>query len=455
MKFYLSIIIPIICIGFLGCNKKPDTSPGETVRQVRGSMVEMKDVPNEINGFGTLSFIKKIDVTSPQDGVIKNMPYREGDIVSKGNLIAELENPRITLAVGRSENSLSQAKSALDLTQARLLEGEFSAEAQILNIEKSEDELRQAKKNYEEQERKFKDQEALYEAGGITEEAIKSGRFSLETLMEDIRIKEKELDIRRIGFRDQDLRAAGMPVPLNAEEKKRSLIRLSTSAMRAELGAAEASLDAAEKELQAARLAESELKIYSPAPGTIGARYLEIGERIKQEDKIFTLMDTESLYAIFPVRESDGLLLNRGMEAVVRVDGTGGTYSGSVDLVSPAADSQSFTFQVRVLLPEEVVASSTVNGEVSLKPGMFARVSIIPGPPRKIIAVPEAALFNKRNNEASVFIVQGNILTERTVSFGTSIEEYREILSGLSIGEVVVIRPDTNLREGSYVSVIE
>ncbi|MCL2129363.1 MAG: hypothetical protein FWH35_03305, partial [Treponema sp.] len=81
MKFYLLIIIPIICIGFLGCNKKPDTSPGETVRQVRGSMVEMKDVPNEINGFGTLSFIKKIDVTSPQDGVIKNMPYREGDIV--------------------------------------------------------------------------------------------------------------------------------------------------------------------------------------------------------------------------------------------------------------------------------------------------------------------------------------------------------------------------------------
>jgi RND family efflux transporter MFP subunit len=442
-------------MSFSGCHKKQDTASGETVRQVRGGVVQMKDVPNEINGFGTLSFLKKIDIAAPQDGVIKRIPFREGDVVKSGNLIVELENQRITLAVGRAENSLSQSQSALELGRSKLLEGEFSAEAQILTIEKAEDELAQTKRNYEEQERKHNDQEALYEAGGITEDAIRTSRFSMETQQENIRLQEKELEIRRIGFRDQDLQSAGMQVPTDPEEKKRAFIRLSTATLRAELAAAEASLDAARKELQAARLAQTELKIVSPAPGTIGVRYLEVGERVKQEDKILTLIDTESLYAIFPVRESEALLLNRGMEAVVRVDGTGGTYAGSVDLVSPSADSQSFTFSVRVLIPPEVVASSTVSGEVTLKPGMFARVSIILGPPHKVVTVPESALFNRRNNEGSVFVVSGNTLSERTVHMGSSLGEDREIVSGISAGEVVVLRPDTNLREGDYVSAVD
>jgi RND family efflux transporter MFP subunit len=456
MKNYtLMMIAFMVSIGLLGCSKKQNISIGETARQVRGAVVQMKDVPNEINGFGTLSFLKKIDVAAPQDGVIKSIPFREGDVVKSGNLIIELENQRISLAVGRAENSLSQSQSALELARSRLLEGEFSVEAQILNIEKAGDELAQAKRNYEEQERKHNDQEALYEAGGITEDAIRSSRFSLETQRENIRLQEKELEIRRIGFRDQDLRAAGMEVPSNPEEKKRAFIRLSTATLRAELAAAEASLDAARKELQAARLAQTELRITSPAPGTIGARYLEVGERVKQEDKILTLIDTESLYAVFPVRESDTLLLSRGMEAIVRVDGTGGTYGGSVDLVSPSADSQSFTFSVRVLIPPEVVAASMVSGEATLKPGMFARVSIILGPPRKVVTVPESALFNKRNNEGSVFVVSGNTLSERTVSIGISLGEDRETLSGVSIGEVVVLRPDANLKEGEYVSVVD
>jgi RND family efflux transporter MFP subunit len=209
------------------------------------------------------------------------------------------------------------------------------------------------------------------------------------------------------------------------------------------------------KELQAAQLAERELRIFSPARGTIGVRYLEAGERVKQEDKILTLIDTESLYAVFPVRESEALLLSRGMKAVVRVDGTGGTYEGIVDLVSPSADSQSFTFSVRVLIPPEAAASSAGLREAGLKPGMFARVSIILGPPRQAVIVPESALFNKKNTEGSVFVVSGNRLSERSVTMGSSLGEDREIGVGVSAGEVVVLRPDTNLREGDYVSVVD
>jgi RND family efflux transporter MFP subunit len=212
-------------------------------------------------------------------------------------------------------------------------------------------------------------------------------------------------------------------------------------------------MEAAVKELESARLAQSELKIRSSSGGTVGARYFEEGERVKREDKILTLMDTESLYAVFPVREADALRLERGMPARVSLDGTGGTYGGAVDLVAPAADSQSFTFTVRVLLSPEEIASG--NGEGRPKPGMFARVSITLGPPRKAVVIPGGVILNQGDDEGVVFVISGNTVYERKVLLGMSLGEDRIVASGLSPGDPVVLRPDGNLRDGSYVVLAE
>jgi RND family efflux transporter MFP subunit len=438
---------------FSGCIAPPEPGNTEAPRRVRGAVVGEKDIPNEISGFGTLSFLKKVDIAAPQDAVVAVLYYREGDKVKPGDRLALLENPRISLAVGRAKNTFTQARAALDLARSRLLEGEFQAEAQILNLEKAEAELEQARKVHREQERKHRGEEALYEAGGITEEAIRSGRFALASEEEQLRLMERDLEIRRVGYRDQDLVAAGFPLPKSEAEQRRLFIALSTASLRAEFQAAQASLEAASKELESTLLAESELVIESSMTGTVGALYVEAGERVKQEDKILTLMDTESLYGVFPVREEDALRLEQGMAAKVSLDGTGGTYEGTVDLVSPIADSQSFTFSVRVLLSPESIARGM--GETLPKPGMFARVSITLGPPRKVVVVPDSAILNKKNNRGVVFVINGNNVHEREVGFGVSLGEEREIETGLLPGDLVAARPDGSLREGAYVSVVE
>ncbi|MDR3166549.1 MAG: efflux RND transporter periplasmic adaptor subunit, partial [Treponema sp.] len=186
----------------------------------------------------------------------------------------------------------------------------------------------------------------------------------------------------------------------------------------------------------------------------VGGRYFEEGERVQREDKLFTLMDTESLYAVFPLGEADALRLEKGMPARVRLDGTGREYTGAVDLVAPQADSQSFTFLVRVLIPPEA-AGNDLERDPPLKPGMFARVSVSSGPPRTAVVIPESALINRKNNEGTVFVIRNNTLTERKVQTGEALGEDREICSGLEPGEVVVEKPDTGLREGVYVSLAD
>jgi RND family efflux transporter MFP subunit len=260
---------------------------------------------------------------------------------------------------------------------------------------------------------------------------------------------EREMEIRSIGLRDVDLQRAGLfpDGGFSSEAEHRSaLIRLSVSTLRAETEAAEAQLEAAVKELESVRIALAELTIYSPAAGTIGARYLEEGERVKKEDKLCTLMETNSLYVIFALKETDALRLSEGMAAKVTVDGAGGIYDGTVDLVSPQADSQSFTFTVRVLLPRAVVGA-----EEKLRPGMFARVTVRLGSEKPILMVPETAVVNRKDDQGTVFVIHQGIASEREIRFGLLAGSNREIRSGLKAGEVVTVKPEAMLREGSHV----
>jgi RND family efflux transporter MFP subunit len=442
------LIIQLTTLFFIACEKQPGIN--NDIRKVNGTSAVIREFEDEASGFGSLSFVSKVDITSPHDAVIKKLIYREGDFVKQGVVVLLLENPQIQLTVERAENNYSQALAACNLSESRLLEGSFQAEAQLLAFEKAEAELAFAKRKWQEDKRRHQNQETLFEAGGIHTEAILVSRFSLDSEWEQILLMEKELEIRKIGCRDQDLVKAGIEVPINENERKNAVVSLMTSGLKAELEAARARLDAAEKELSSANIALSELTVRSPASGIVGARYLEEGERIRSQDKILSLIDTASLYAIFPVREKDALRIEKGMRVSVLIDGTGETRNGYVDLVYPQADNMSLSFLVRALLKDEDTA-----GFNKLKPGMFARITVTLGPPKQVICISETSIFNQKNNEGFVFIVNGSALAERKILLGSVHGEDREITAGLNAGEIVVQRPDSDLREGTNVLLME
>ena len=442
-------ILPLFFIAAaFSCSKAKASSEGYIPR-IKATAVEERLMAEEVSGFGSLFFLTKVDVNAPQEGMIRRIYYREGMAVPKGARIIDLENPQIELAVGRAENAYSQAAAALKLARSRQLEGEFNAEAEILGIAKSEAEYAQSKKILEEQRRKTEDQEKLYAAGGLSDEAIRESKFNFLNAEEQLRLMEQDLEIRTVGLRDEDLKRTDLyPASgFNSEKERRfALVILATLTLRAETEAAEAQLEAAAKELESVHLAKSELTVYSPAAGIVGARYLEEGERVKKDDKIFTLMDTGSLYAIFSLRENDALRLRKGMTARVKVDGTGEVYDGTVDLISPQADSQSFTFSVRVLLAPEVITA-----DEKLKPGMFARITVLLDEEHSVLTVPESAVGNRKDDGGSVFVISQGRVTERNVRFGLLYGDNREICSGLKAGEVVALHSDASLKEGLHV----
>ena len=443
-------ILSICCLFFplllFSCSKSTVLENNESPIPVRMVPVILKENPDEVKGFGSLSFLKKYEVVSTLEGTMETLNFREGDRIMQGDIAAIIHNPQINLAARRSEDSYSQALAALDLSYVRLRDSGFNTEIRLLENEKVREEIFQAEKILEEERRKSQNREALYEAGGLSDEAIREERFRLASMETQILFMERELEVRRVGLREDDLIAAGLPVPVEKNDLRQALIFLATAGLRAEVAAARANLEAAAREMESSHLMERELKILSPGSGIVGARYVESGEKIKRDDRILTIMDTDSLYAFFPVPESEASKLEKGLTAYVS-SGTDEIYEAKVDLISPQADNQSFTFMVRVLLEP---------GEKSqLKPGMFARVSIPINREKQLIFIPEAALTAKNDNTGKVFTVKNNTLSERNVIFGGRYGEEREIISGLEPGEVVILNPGPVHKEGLHVALFE
>ena len=444
MKVKLSelILLFFVFTSLASCRGNQIPEQNNSPPLVRISIAEERDHREEINGFGSLTYTKKFEVFSALDGTMDTLYFREGDLIYTGDLIAVINNPQVNLAVRRAEEAYSQALAALDIAMVRLRDSVYHAEIRLLQNQKSREELIQAEIVLEEERRKSRNREALYEIGGISDESIREERFRLDSLETQVHFMARDLEIQMVGFREEDLVSAGMPVPPDPEELRQALISLATMGPRAEAAGARANLESAGRELESSRLMEKELLIYSPGPGIVGARYVEEGERIKRDDRIITILETDSLFAVFPVPETEADKLEKGMSAVVSTM-AGDLYEAVIDMVSPQADFQSLTFMVRVLIHPH-------NG-TRLRPGMFARISIPVKTDNKMIFIPEAALSSVRDNTGRVFVLNNNILSERNLILGSRIGDEREILSGLTAGEAVILNPTSIHKEGLYV----
>jgi RND family efflux transporter MFP subunit len=138
---------------------------------------------------------------------------------------------------------------------------------------------------------------------------------------------------------------------------------------------------------------------------------------------------------------SGGLKLGQ----VLRVDlsETNQDLQGTLVELSSAADPAARTVPAKVALP-------AVPG---VRSGQFARIQV-PGAPIRVMLVPESSLVRHGQIEAVFIADKDSQAVLRIVKTGALHRERREILSGLSETERIVIDPPAGLREGSKLEVL-
>jgi membrane fusion protein (multidrug efflux system) len=99
-----------------------------------------------------------------------------------------------------------------------------------------------------------------------------------------------------------------------------------------------------------------------------------------------------------------------------------------------------------------MVEALVPNGNHSLKPGLFARVTLYLGSPRDTIVIPVNAILYDES-KTKIFVVEGNLAHGREVKIGAKYGDMQEISAGLKENETVVTVGQNNLAEGVKVNV--
>jgi len=216
----------------------------------------------------------------------------------------------------------------------------------------------------------------------------------------------------------------------------------------AELAAASLSLTKANLELAQINLLES--MIVSPIDGIVTAKHIDEGNLIRSGDQIVTIADMKTVKVIVAATEKYGAQITVGMPAKIKVDAFAGRiFDASVHSIHPALDAQTHTIQVEIRLDNE---------ELLLKPGMFARVTLITMRKDNVVVIPRDVVLGGKIDEHYVYVIEeasaAKIARKHLVEIGIQQADRYEITNGLKAGETLVVNGMNYLADGMDVEVV-
>ena len=88
------------------------------------------------------------------------------------------------------------------------------------------------------------------------------------------------------------------------------------------------------------------------------------------------------------------------------------------------------------------------------RPGDFAQVRIVTARHERATLVPSRAVFEEQGNDI-LYVVEDGKAVRRVVETGFVDGDMTEIVDGLAAGELIVVKGQRQLRDGSGVEVIE
>ncbi|MBK1839992.1 efflux RND transporter periplasmic adaptor subunit [Azospirillum sp. YIM B02556] len=222
------------------------------------------------------------------------------------------------------------------------------------------------------------------------------------------------------------------------------LVRQNTGPLR-NREQASAKLLADEAAVQLAKAQLDKQVITAPFDGVLGLRKLSVGDFVQAGKDIVNLEDIDTLKLDFRVPEMFLPAVRVGQTVKVAVDAFGGrSFDGAVYAIDPLVDVNGRALAIRARVP---------NPDGSLRPGLFARVSLTLTTVPDAVLVPEQAVVAFGKDQYVFKVVDGKVAQTR-VMLGERRNAEVEISKGLVAGDMVVTAGQLKIRDGVPVTVL-
>lgn len=399
------IIIGIAVVAVLGSAAVLSATRGrEGGIEVRTEAIEHRDLVEIVTASGNIRSRRTVDISSDVSARVSQLLIDEGDDVVAGQILLRLEPDQYQAALSRAEAQLAQSR-AQEAQQTANLTQAVRDRDRLVQL-RARDSVLVSRQQLDDAETRVEVQQALLE----------SARFGVSQAQAGV--DESEDRLSKTIFTAP---MTGKVTRLNVEEGETVII--GTMNNPGSLVATISDLSVIEVVVQVDETEVSEIALGDSASIRIDA---------------------------FPDRDFSGTVTEIGNSAINPPSQQQGNQQAAID------------FEVVLTLDET---------DAPLRPDLSATADIVVESRSGVVAVPIIALTVRDADEVGeavaeselediegVFLVKESTVSFQPIQVGVAGQEYFEVLTGLSSGDIVVAGPYQRirqLREGDAISVIE
>lgn len=498
----IALVVILLVAAVFFVVRQRQVSGDQEFQILRQSEVERGTISATVNATGSIEPESLVTLSFGVAGTVQELNVARGEQVEAGEILAELETDELLLAVQQTEDALkiqqltleqrlnSQpseatlagaqadidaaqgnvtiAQANLDAAKASLAqaraqraqlvtgptEGQLAAaESQIASAQAQQ---KIAQDTYDQTIRCF---DVDVPGGGEREvcpglgTAEEQARFNLATANSALSAAEAQLADLQNGPSAADLQAADAAIAAaaaqvdsasgnvlvaqaNLARAQSAYDRLLEGPTSEEIAILEAQVQSAQTNLEIAQLRLDQARITAPIDSRVANVLIEQGELANPGAPALSLIDENAFHIEVSVDEIDIDQISEGQLVDITLDAIPDTvFEGKIMEIAPTSDTSGVgvvTYLVTINIdPEDIV----------LRPGMTANASVIVDQLDDVMIVPNWAVrLDRESGNAFVNRLRPDgTIEEVTIVIGLRNEQFSEVVSGLDVGDTVVV----------------
>jgi HlyD family secretion protein len=384
---YAGVGLVAVLLITLGLSKLKPAAPSVEGATVWRDAVKRGPMLRQVRGLGTLvpEDIRWIPATT--QGRVVKIILRPGTSVTANSVILELSNPQLDQELQDAELKVKASQATLENLRVQVQNDQLQQRASAASIEAD---YSKAKMLVQMNEALAKDQ-----------------------LISDLTLRQSKTDVEQLEIRND---IAKQQVATSAES------------MRARLAVQQSDLDQARAILQLKKQQSDELKVRPGFSGMLQLVPVEVGQQVAPGANLARVANPLRLKAELKIAETQAKDIQIGQLA--SIDTRNGVVDGRVIRIDPSVQNGTRTVDVSLpdVLPKGAVPDLSVDGTIELE-----RLN-------DVLYVGRPA-FGQEESTVGLFKVDpdGNGAARVQVKLGRSSVNTVEVLSGLKVGDTVIL----------------
>lgn len=396
------ITIFALALALAGCGGQNQQKRGPAALDVDVAQAQRRTIATYIRLDGQVAPLEESTLSFQQSGPITSIYVNQGDRVSAGQLLAQIDASTLRAQLAQDEALIAQAAAR--------------AQSSALNVpivsSQTSDAARSAKAALDNARLTYQQDQQLFKQGYVSQSQL-------------------------VQARSQYIAAQTQYQSAIANQQSTQVSSSSAAADRAAVQSAQAQANTLQTEI-------GQTSLYAPFDGVVTARLMDPGAMASPGNPVLRIDKIDTVWINVNVPDEDLNYVHAGTPVSFTAGTTGRRFNAFINAVNAVPTQGTLSYQARIRMP---------NPGVILRGGMLVSVTVQQARHNNAIVVPRQAVAQSDRGTAVFIVGPGKKAQEVPVQVGLQTDTLSEVRSPLVRAGTTVIttRPDA-LQDGSLVA---